>query len=217
MILNLEDLINYSSKLAKALGYPLPINDDPVWSGYDSCSLNTPGIFDKEYNSLIKAFPTLAESYLKFIRAYDVKQVTIGNYRISMCKDKQEDTAERLLYWNDREEEIQVIQKRHDLIFIAHSDIYDIYVAGTKSDYKEGEILSIDHELYWEEVVPIKRVAPDYETFLIICANKYQLEMTDGIDGNNILDVLRQRLDALNLPKEYYDYWVWYNTPSPTM
>lgn len=208
MILNIEELIKYSSKLAKSLGYPLPINNDPVWSGYDSCSLNVPGLSEEEYSKLIKAFPTLPESYLNFIRMYDVKQVTIGNYRISMCKNKKEETVDRLLYWNNREEEIQSIQKLHDLTLIASSDVYDIYVAGTQSDFKEGEIVSIDHELYWEEEVPIKKVAPNYETFLIICANKYELEMTEGIDDNDILDELRLRLDALKLPKEYYEYWV---------
>ena len=63
-----------------------------------------------------------------------------------------------MIKWNDREEEIQELQKLHDMIYTASGDdVYDIYIAGTKSDYKEGEILSIDHELYWEEIVPIKR------------------------------------------------------------
>lgn len=82
MILTLKDLINYSNDLAKSFG-PLPINDDPVWSGYDSCSLNTPGISENECDSLIRAFPTLPESYLNFIRTYDVKQVDLGGYQIS--------------------------------------------------------------------------------------------------------------------------------------
>ncbi|QOL19460.1 SMI1/KNR4 family protein [Candidatus Bodocaedibacter vickermanii] len=198
MILNIEDLLEHCRKHATA---------SPIIA--EDILISVPGIPDEEYTKLIKAFTTLPESYLNFIKTYDIKQVTIGNYKISVCKDKREETVDRLLYWNDREEEIQDIQKMHDLTFIASNDIDDIYVAGTKSDYKEGEILSIDHELYWEENVPIKRVAPNYETFLIICANKYQLQMTDGIDGYNIMEALRLRLDALNLPKEYYDYWVW--------
>jgi hypothetical protein len=197
MIQNILDLLVHTRKHAEAS--PL-ISEDIL--------IAEPGISGREYERLIKTFPTLPDSYIKFIRMYDVKKVSICNYRISMCNTKEEDTTEKLLYWNNREEEIQVIQKLHDLTLIASSDIYDIYVAGTQSDYNEGEILSIDHELYLEDEVPIIKVAPDYETFLIICANKYELEMTEDIDDNDILNELRRRLDALNLSKEYYEYWV---------
>lgn len=128
---------------------------------------------------------------------------------ISMCKNKQEDTTERLLYWNDPDEIRFPISKKHDLVYFGSDGFDEFFVAGTQSDYKEGEILSIDHEWYDEDPIPIKRVAPDYETFLIICANKYQLQLESGIEDEKILDKLRLRLDALKLPKEYYDYWVW--------
>jgi hypothetical protein len=61
------------------------------------------------------------------------------------------------------------------LVYFGSDEFYELFVAGTKSDYKEGEILSVDHERYDENPIPVKRITPDYETFLIICANKYQL------------------------------------------
>jgi hypothetical protein len=207
MILDLKDVIQFMKKIAI---------EEPLIA--DAFLIQEPGLNSIEYNSLIKAFPTLPESYLKFIRTYDVKKIAFGGYEISVCSMKSKNFTEEMINWNSLDDTIRFpVRKKHDLVYFGSDGFDEFFVAGTKSDYKEGEILSIDHELYWEEVVPIKRIAPDYETFLIICANKYQLEMTDGIDGNNILDVLRQRLDALNLPKEYYDYWVWYNTPSSTM
>ena len=108
-----------------------------------------PGLTDEEYNRLIEAFSTLPNSYVNFIKTYDVKNITIGGCQISVCCQKSRDFAEETIKWNSREEEIQELQKLHDMIYIAFSDdIYDIYIAGTKSYYKEGEILAIDHDLY---------------------------------------------------------------------
>jgi hypothetical protein len=206
MILDLKDVIQFMKKIAI---------EEPFIA--DAFLIQEPGLNSIEYNSLIKAFPTLPESYLNFIRTYDVKQIELGGYQISVCSQKSKNFADEMIRWNDPDEIRFPISKKHDLVYFGSDGLDEFFVAGTKSDYKEGEILSIDHERYDEDPIPIKRVAPDYETFLIICANKYELEMTEGIDGYNILDELRLRLDALNLPKEYYDYWVWYNTPSSTM
>jgi hypothetical protein len=108
-----------------------------------------PGLTDEEYNRLIEAFSTLPNSYVNFIKTHDVKNITIGGCQISVCCQKSRDFAEEMIKWNGREEEIQELQKLHDMIYIAFSDdIYDIYIAGTKSYYKEGEILAIDHDLY---------------------------------------------------------------------
>lgn len=199
MILDLKDVIQFMEQ--QALDVPL------IKDGF---LIISPGISDKEFEMLIKAFPTLAGSYLSFIRTYDVKQIAFGGYEISVCDKKDENFANEMIRWNNPEDIIRFpICKKHDFVYFGSDGIDEFFVAGTQSDYKEGEILSIDHDLYWEENVPIKRVAPNYETFLIICANKYQLQMTGGIDGYNIINALRLRLDALNLPKEYYDYWVW--------
>jgi hypothetical protein len=172
-----------------------------------------PGLTDEEYNRLIEAFPTLPNSYVNFIKTYDVKNITIGGCQISVCCQKSRDFAEEMIKWNSLDDTIRYpVRKKHDLIYFGSDGFDEFFVAGTQSDYKEGEILSIDHEWYDEDPIPIKRIAPDYETFLIICANKYQLLMADGLPDENFLGELELRLDALNLPKEYYDYWVWYNS-----
>lgn len=209
MILRLEDLIEYSKDLARLSGYPLPISDDPVWSGYDNCSFNIPGISDNEFDALVKAFPTLPESYLNFIKMYDVKQIELGGYQISVCSQKSKNFADEMISWNNPYEIRFPISKKHDLVYFGSDGFDEFFVAGTKSDYKEGEILSIDHERYDEDPIPIKRVAPNYETFLTICANKYQLELNGALSVAIYRDELTQRLDALKLPREYYDYWVW--------
>lgn len=199
MILDLKDVFQFMEE--KATNSPL------IKDGF---LIRSPGVDSIEYNSLIKAFPNLPESYLNFIRTYDVKKIAFGGYEISVCDQKGENFADEMIRWNDPEDIIRFpVCKKHDLVYFGSDGFDEFFVAGIKSDYKEGEILSIDHEWYDENPIPIKRIAPDYETFLIICANKYQLQMTEGIDGYNILDALRLRLDALKLPKEYYDYWVW--------
>ena len=207
MILDFKDVIQFMKKIAI---------EEPLIA--DAFLIQEPGLDSIEYNSLIKAFPTLPESYLNSIRTYDVKKIAFGGYEISVCSMKSKNFTEEMINWNSLDDTIRFpVRKKHDVVYFGSDGFDEFFVAGTKSDYKEGEILSIDHEWYDEDPIPIKRVAPNYEMFLIICANKYQLQMT-GEQGLEIfMKELRQRLDALNLPKEYYDYWVWYNTPSPTM
>ncbi len=199
MILNLEDLFQFMKKHAK---------EEPLIA--EDILISKPGLSIEEYDNLIEAFPTLPASYIKFIKQYDVKQIDLAGYEISVCSMKSKNFTEEMINWNSLNDTIRFpVRKKHDLVYFGSDGFDELFVAGTKSDYKEGEILSIDHERYDEDPIPIKQVAPDYETFLIICANKYQLQLENGIEDDNILNKLRLRLDALNLPKEYYDYWVW--------
>ncbi|QOL19884.1 hypothetical protein [Candidatus Bodocaedibacter vickermanii] len=198
MILNLEDLFQFMKKHAK---------EEPLIA--EDIMISAPGISTDETNRMIEAFPTLPNSYLSFITKYDVKQIDLAGYEISVCNQKSNNFAREMIFWNGATERRYPISKRHDLVYFGSDGFDEFFVAGTKSDYKEGEILSIDHECYEDKSIPIKRVAPDYETFLIICANKYQLQMNGEQGLETFMKELRLRLDALNLPKEYYDYWVW--------
>lgn len=197
MILTLQDLLEHSQNHAKR---------SPLIAA--EVLISAPGLNQEELDQLIKHFPTLPKSYLDFIKQYDVKQVTIGGYDISPCSNKQQNMATKLLEFNQRDEAIEALQQKHDLIMIATAnDWEDIYVAGTQSDYKKGEILMMDHELYWEDEVPIVKVAPNYEMFLIVAGNKYQIQLSE-LSYEESQAEMKRRLDALKLDPEYREYWV---------
>ena len=77
MILDFKDVIQFMKKIAI---------EEPLIA--DAFLIQEPGLDSIEYNSLIKAFPTLPESYLNSIRTYDVKKIAFGGYEISVCSMK---------------------------------------------------------------------------------------------------------------------------------
>jgi hypothetical protein len=207
MISNIRDLIIFSRKSADEVGYPLPKSEDPVWSEYDSCTIyenEAPNIIER----LQKAFPNLPESYVSFIKKYEVRGVSIGRWELSVCSSKKEDFVEEMLEWNDPENIRSSIARKHDLYYWGSDGGDEYFVAGKESDFNEGEILAIDHEEYFDEEVSIRKMAESYEQFLIICGNLYQVSRDESLDEEEKIEEMKIRLKTLELEGEYVKSWI---------
>jgi hypothetical protein len=114
------------------------------------------------------------------------------------------------------EEGVRLIEYVHQyhMYAVGMDDFLSICVATAQSPFPEGEIISIDESIYGEKENTsqwIKRMAKDFEQFLIIAGNLNQIHR-DLLQNDSNYEQKKQefiqRLNDLKVDPVYHQAWI---------
>lgn len=175
--------------------------------------MTTPGCSQETIEKLKKILPTIPDSYIKVIEKINLNGVSVGYFQTSPYSFNSDGMVANLIEGNQGEVIFHEYMNKYKLYSIATTSDFGIFVATFESPFKEGEIITIDEEIYAEEYNPQKwifKIANDFEQFLIIAGNLNQIHREIKEDESNYEEKTQEffeRLKILKVPEEYHQSW----------
>lgn len=171
------------------------------------------GCTEDRVQFLKSLLPDIPESYTKWLTKVNLNGICIGYFLISPFSKHPIDIVESFLESYYDPFFPKEFMEKHRLYQIGAYNTNLIYVSAGTKKFKEGEILFIEegYDIYNPEDNQIHKIAKDFEQFLIIAGNWYQVREEIYDDDSNWEEKRKEfiaRLKALGVSEEYYKIWL---------
>lgn len=207
MIKTIKELQIYQHELRDKLLKSLGEKD-----GFYKLLMTSPGCPPSKIAELKKALPGIPSSYTEWVERLNLNGISVGYFGVCPSAYNEEGMVANIIAGNEEGVMCWEYAKKYHLYAIATSSEITMYVATASSPFKEGEIISIDSDIYTtedeaEEKKYILPAAKDFEEFLLIAGNLNQINREFKEDSER-REELAKRLKALNVSEEYHDAWL---------
>lgn len=179
-----------------------------------SCMMTSPGCSKEEIENLKRKLPGIPDSYTKWVETVNLNGISVGYFELSPASFNPGGMIANLIDGN--EDGILFWEHMRDFHFysVATIDGIGVFVATSSSPYNEGEIVTIDESIYADKNNAdrwIRRLAKDFEQFLIIAGNLNQVHRDIKNDDSNREEKKREFIDCLKkleVSELYHVAWI---------
>jgi hypothetical protein len=205
-------MINSISALQSRLLSNADLMDNPIFKS--SYSMTSPGCSGNRLILLKKKIPNIPKSYTDVLSKYSLKGIEIDGFSLSPYRFDNIDTVEGLIDAYEDPFFPKEFMEKHRLYQIGSYNTDILCVTAGTDWFKEGEILYIDegYDIYNPEDSQIRKIARDFEQFLIVAGNLEEIHTEMGGD-ESLYESKRQefidRLNKLGVDEEYHNAWLW--------
>jgi hypothetical protein len=174
----------------------------------------TPGSTTERLQLLYEVMINMPLSYTNIISNYSVNGVAIDGFSLSPYSYKNKDTVEGLLEAYEDPFFPKEFMEKHRMYQIGSYNTDILCVTAGTDQFKEGEILYIEegYDIYNPEDSQIRKIAKDFEQFLIVAGNLEEIHTEMGGD-ESLYEQKRQefidRFNKLGVSEEYHKAWLW--------
>ena len=172
--------------------------------------MTSPGYSTKQIFLLKKSLFDIPNSYTNVLKSYLIDHVSIDGFEISESSANS-DSIDGLLKAHKDPFFPKEFMGRHKLYQIGSYNTDLLCVTSGTNQFHEGEILYIDegYDIYNPQDSQIRRIAKDFEQFLIIVGNLDEIhqEMSDESNYEQKWQEFCERLKLLKVNELYWPAW----------
>jgi hypothetical protein len=185
--------------------------EDPLYKS--RFLLTNEGCSEERIAFLKKKLPSLPESYTRWLTKLNLNGICIGYFCLSPFSKNPKDIVESILEASEDTFFPKEFMEKHNMYRIGFYNTDLICVAAGSDKYKEGEILFVEegNNIYNPQDNQIHKLAKNFEQFLLIAGNWYQLPEELNKDNSNYeekREELKARMKSLGADEEYYPIWI---------
>ena len=203
MIKDIDDLENYQLRLFNRLKNK-DSNTELLIKKFNICKKD---IYKFKVHKI-----NLPSSYLNVVENLDINGKIIDYFSISPSAKLQDNFVDKIIKNYEDPFFPKEFMNKHNMYQIGSYNTDLVCITNETDQYQEGEILFVleGHDIYNPQDDQIKRLAKDYEQFLILAGNLNQVGMEIKEDDSNYEEKRQEfleRLKILNVDPKYHDTW----------
>ncbi len=197
MLTTLLELAEFTERLGQSV--PDSVRDRVV--------IRRPGCTPAEVAQLKAALPGLPESYASIIAAFDLRDVEIQYFELSINSPRSLGFVERFIDRNDADNFPEMLRlAREGVYWVASFEADPICVAHKDADFRRGNIIWHQHDSPDSKGMLL---ADDFEEFLLILGNLCQISQRHDLDteATAAAEAFDQYLRLLHTEQQVMDAW----------
>jgi len=185
--------------------------ENPIFKS--SYMMTSPGCSLERILFLKEKLPRLPQSYINIIESYSINGIEIGGLDLSPYGIGNVDIVAALLNAYEDPFFPKEFMQKHKMYQIGSYNTDILCVTEGTENFEEGEILYVDegYDIYNPEDSQIRRIAKDFEQFLIVAGNLEEVH-TEMSNNDSLYEQKKaeffRRLEILEVDEKYHSAWL---------